>query len=238
MKGEYMMHSIKEGIEVPELMNSQTSITPHSIDEDSLLQSIQQNLSHFSSMHSAPNGYLGKLAFVSSILRYHNLKYLCVEQSFDGILFGSVEDSFKCHIIAEPYTSDQMEYKDKVLDRFEQIKAKRLIEANEEDGGGGIVITNNLNALKVQPVCTQKAKIRELYEKFLKKLDYSEDAALALTSLFVFELEILSNQPNKGSLNFYDLYDLSNPLDKWFAAIGIESHNFRPLIYKHNHTLQ
>jgi len=229
------MQSVEELLEASQFVNSKTGITKKRIDEDKLLEAIQENLHHFTSMQVSGKGYLGKLAFVSSILRHHNLKHLSVKQTFDGILFGSIEDEFTCTVIAEPYTSDITTYKTKVEEKLNEL-TKIAYEDNQEQLSEKI--TSRLDLIKVQFVANQKYRIRELYEKILIKLNNDSDAALALTSLFVFEMDLINSVSNRNALFHFDLYDLKNPLDKWFAAIHIEAVSTKRIIYHNCDILQ
>lgn len=49
-----------------------------------------------------------------------------------------------------------------------------------------------------------------------------EIAAINLVSFLLVEFEILSVKEVKRLFVYNDLYDKSNPLDKWFASIFIE----------------
>lgn len=226
-----MMHSFEEVIEVAKV-NKQAGISKSSIDEEKLLQAIEQNFPHFKSMQSTPNGYLGKLAFISSILRCHNLQTLTIEQSFDGVIFGNIEDKFKCTILAESYNSDQMVHKKQILNQFENLK-EQLEDADESE-----MIQDGEQPIKALSIFQQKYKIKELYNKILVQLNNDSDAALALTSLFVFELEILSCYPGKTTIAFFDLYDVNNPFDKWFASMKIESIETNSTSFVYSTTLQ
>lgn len=219
-----MMHNFEKVTEVSQFINSKTSISKKKPDEEYLIQAIEQNFSHLKLMQISQNSSLEKLAFISSILRYHNLKCLTIEQTFDGVLFGSVEDKFKCTVVAESYNSDKMIYKNSVLCRFEELK-----KAAEEDN---LTFTEyKLEMLKFQSVFSQKSKVKELYNKIVIQLNNDKDAALALTSFFIFEIDMLSYKKNKQTFSFFDLYELANPLDKWFAAIDIEQTKIKPIIY-------
>jgi hypothetical protein len=229
------MQSVEELSEVAQFINSKTGITKNHIDEDKLLQAIQQNFPHFTSMQSSEKGYLRKLSFISSILRYHNLNSLSVEQSVDGVLFGSIEDKFQCTIVAEPYNSDHMVHKTEMKEKLREL-AEDFHRNSEEQVSNQI--TSNLDMIKVQSIANQKFKIRELYEKILFKLNNDSDAALALTSLFIFELDLVNSLSNRNALFFFDLYDLTNPLDKWFASMHIETTSTTPIFYYNSNILQ
>lgn len=229
------MQSVEELSEVSQFINNKTGITKKKIDEDKLLDAIQQNFPHFTSMQSSEKGYLRKLAFISSILRHHNLKYLSIEQSFEGVLFGSIEDKFVCTVIAEPYSSDQMKHKTEMKEKLKEL-VNQAYKTKEERVSNQI--TSNLDMIKVQCISNQKFKIRELYEKILFKLNNDSDAALALTSLFIFELDLVNSLSNRNAIFCFDLYDLANPLDKWFAAMHIDTISIKPIFYQNSNILQ
>jgi hypothetical protein len=229
------MQSVEELSEVSQFINNKTGITKNHIDEDQLLQAIKQNFPHFTSMQSSEKGYLRKLAFISSILRHHNLKYLSVEQTFDGVLFGSIEDKFKCTIVAEPYNSDYMVHKTEMKEKLREI-SEDAEEVSEQQLSNQITV--NLDMIKVQSIANQKFRIRELYENILFKLNNDSDAALALTSLFIFELDLVNSLSNRNLIFWFDLYDLTNPLDKWFSAMQIETASIKPSFYQTSNLLQ
>lgn len=189
-------------------------------DETNIFKNIEENFRHFALMQTSPNGHLSKLAFISSLLRDFHKTNITVEQSFEATLICNIEEKFTCTFLAEPIHSDLEVKRHLILNKFAELKTAKEQLAYEENS---ISIVAPINMQKVHSYWGQKHKVKELFLKIYSQLNYDEDAATALTSYILFEIEEMSATKTKNTLHFYEMYDLSNPFDKWFAAIDIQA---------------
>ncbi len=197
------------------LNNTETAITNQFItDELKLFQDIKENFIQFSQFQSSPHGHKHKLAFISAILRDFEKNEIIVSQSFDGSILGEDEKTFECRLIVDPQFDSSTEKRNLILNKFSDIKKRFFIDDEEKS-------IMPFNLLPNPFIETQKHQVKQLFNQLYFELDKNEDAAIALTSYLLFEIENMMLNQKEQTLFFYDMYNLNNPYEKWFSAIDV-----------------
>lgn len=202
------------------------SIDINDVNDEKIFKMMEENFQQFTAMSMVENGYLNKLAFISAILRDNNVKNVSVKQSFSPTILGNLTETFTCNAVIESHNSEIFSVKPNILEKFNKLK-QELMDRSEKENNS--IVVNH--GLRFNTIWQQKECIKEMYGQVLSQLNNDVDSAIALTSLFIFEIETMSVYRNPQTLFFYDLYDLSNPLDKWFAAVDISVEVKKPIIF-------
>ncbi len=184
------------------------------VNED-LLNKINEGCQIFLANSLKENAPNLKLGFLSSVFREFHLSYLELEQEFEGTHFECDKEKFSVILTVENHNTEDLFLKQKMEDKIKTIQEE---QQSEFDFTLNPIVVPNV---RVNSLWSQPEKIIEFYFNVLNKVK-DEIAAINLVSFLLVEFEILSVKEVKRLFVYNDLYDKSNPLDKWFASIFIE----------------
>lgn len=209
------MNKIKSGIGVSSFLDSigkdleiDYKIPPK------IISIIEENYALFENMGREQEGCLDKLAFISAILRSHNLEHLDIVVRFNPTILKNNVEIFNFKICAETYKGIFMPLRENAISKFETLKNKYMKNKAE---------MIHEPRLRISSINSQLECIVDLFEQVKTKLNDDGDAAIALTSYFLYEAEAMSKHQIENLLMFYDLFDMNNKNDKWFSCIDLEA---------------
>lgn len=221
------MTQIKSGAAVSSFLESIKGLdTDSEILNPEVVLKIEENYAIFERMGRTEEGCLDKLAFISAVLRTHNIENLNISISFDGTYLKNIGEIFVFNLSAEHYKNMKMPHRDSSIERFSYLKEKYIKDSSSMSGVEGF---------RINSISKQLKEISKLFEAVKDKLAENEDSAIALTSYLLFEAEAMSQYQVKNLLMFYDLFDLNDKEDRWFACIDIEA-NYQEIKFKVNNS--
>lgn len=215
-KGEIMLE-YKQNNVVESFINavsSEVNLKESEKNNETVISQIEQNFAIYESWGREQQGCLEKLAFISAILRDASLEKIIVTQDFNSSLISNKKEKFTCSIIAEDYKLSSGTLKKYVLEKYENLRLKYIADKNGLE---------KKNLFRINKLNQQKTEIFSFLDKINKKLNGKNDMTIALASYLIYEMESMSEFRIENLLMFYDLYDLNNSENKWFAAINIEA---------------
>jgi hypothetical protein len=215
---------------IDDFLSQKTSIPKHMIHDESFLQTINNNILWLSQIQLSPQSYFLKLNQISSILKKHNLEHIHINFNFKSTHLGVLEEQASFDFYCESFYKENPQYKKSI-----EETAKKYLEEQQK------ILQNNENNLsedenfplvadRFSSIFHQKEKLKDLFIQFFEIVQDFKDA-INLTSISIFELEMLSLQEQMYALYYNELYSKDNPLDKWFAAIHIQNFYKKPQFF-------
>lgn len=221
---------------IDDFLSEKTSLPKHMIQEESFLQTINNNILWLSQIQLSPQSYFLKLNHISSILKKHNLEHIHVNLNFKSTHLGVLEEQSSFDFYCESFYKENPQYK-----KFIEETTKNYLEEQQ-------ILQNNKNNFsedanfslstdRFSSIFHQKEKLKDLFIQFFEIVQDFKDA-INLTSISIFELEILSLKKQTYELYYNEYYSKDNPLDKWFAAIHIQNFYKKPQFFVETNKMQ
>lgn len=224
---------------IDEFLSQKTSIPKHMIHDESLFQTINHNILWLSQIQLNPQNYFLKLNQMSMMLKKHHLEHIHLDFNFKSTYLGTLEEKASFDFFCEPIYKENPKYKIEVENIAKEYldEQKRNVLQNEEPIQEENIDNEQPFSNRFSSLFHQKEKIKELFIQYFEIVQDLKDA-INLTSISIFELEMLSLQEQVYTLYYNELYSKDNPLDKWFAAIHIQNFYKKPQFLVTTHKKQ
>lgn len=205
-------------------LNKETS--NHSLFDDNnyrlmnardLFNEVEQNIHAWSEYSSREDFSQMKLTLGAETLREAGTQHIGFEVEIPSTVFGELSEKFQWCFDIEG-NSDIGNLEERIYKKAQLLKEKA-------DNDIGL----NDTFVRMHSLFGLETEIKTIFNLIDQQLNYKvPEKALILTSLIFYDLELLSSKRETDYLLIDNMYNLSNPNDRWLACMSISAQYIKP----------